>query len=62
MLKVKKHTIRCDLVRGFDHPIRSGLVRGLESRFECLSYIVDSICYEVIVGNIRGVTERGGVN
>ena len=24
MLEVTKHTIRCDLVRGFDHPVRSG--------------------------------------
>ena len=25
----KKHTVRCGPVRGFNHPIRSGLVRGL---------------------------------
>ena len=31
MLKVTKHTVRCDLVKGFNHPIRSGLVRGLET-------------------------------
>ena len=29
LLKVTKHTIRCDPIKGFDHPIRSGLVRGL---------------------------------
>ena len=29
LLKVKKHNIRYDLVKGFNHPIRSGLVRGL---------------------------------
>ena len=33
MLKVTKHTVRCDLVRGFNHPIRSGLVRGLLEQF-----------------------------
>ena len=30
MLKVTKHTIRCDLVKGFNHLVRSGLVRGLQ--------------------------------
>ena len=29
MLKVTKHTVRCDLVRGFNHLARSGLARGL---------------------------------
>ena len=28
-LKVTKHIVRCDPVRGFNHPVRSGLVRGL---------------------------------
>ena len=29
LLKVTKQTIRCDLVRGFNHPVRSGLAKGL---------------------------------
>ncbi len=36
MLKVTIHTIKCDLVKGFNHPIRSGLIRGLWSfHLEC---------------------------
>ena len=31
MLKVTKHTVRCEPVRGFNQPIRSGLVRGLKT-------------------------------
>ena len=30
MLKVKKHTITCDPIKGFNQPIKSGLVRGLQ--------------------------------
>ena len=30
MLKVTKHAIRCDSVKGFNHIVRSGLVRGLQ--------------------------------
>ena len=26
-----KYTIKCDPVKGFDHPVRSGLVRGLQT-------------------------------
>ena len=29
MLKVTKHIVKCDLVKGFNQPIMSGLVRGL---------------------------------
>ena len=30
MLKLTKNTIRCDLIRGFNHLVRIGLVRGLQ--------------------------------
>ena len=30
MLKVTKHAVRCDPIKGYNHPIRSGLVRGLQ--------------------------------
>ena len=31
MLKVTKHIVRCDCVRGFNHLVRSGLVRDLQT-------------------------------
>ena len=30
MLKVIQHTIRCDPIRGFNHLVRSGVVRDLK--------------------------------
>ena len=49
MLKVTKHTVRCDPVKGFNHPVRSGLVGGLKSiPLECH---LDQRVYKRIVGS-----------